>query len=66
MSDSHVVALGKLAGNPKFTPSKETGIHHATRKALVNQGLATVDASGDKIKITAAGRSAYRKASKAK
>lgn len=62
MSDSHIVALGKLLECTKFTSAKETGIHYATRKALVSRGYATTDASGDKIKITAAGRKAHSKA----
>lgn len=62
MSDSHVVALGKLKEFTKLTPVKETGIHYATRNALVIRGLAITDASGTKIKITAAGRKAHAKA----
>lgn len=62
LSDSHVVALGKISECTKFTPHKETGLHYATRKSLVNQGFATTDASGTKIKITATGRKAYAKA----
>lgn len=65
LSDSHVVALGKLKDHTKFTPAKETGIHFATRKSLAAAGLVATDATGDKIKITAAGRKAYQKASTA-
>lgn len=65
LSDSHVVALGKLKDHTKFTWAKETGIHFATQKALVARNFAILDATGNKIKITAAGRKAYQKASTA-
>ena len=65
LSDSHVVALGKIVDCTKFTAAKETGIHPATRKSLVSNGFAVTDTSGTKIKVTAAGRKAHAKAQKA-
>ena len=62
MSETQVVALGKLADFTKFTPNKEVGLHYKTREAFVQQGFAATDASGSKIKITSAGRKAYDKA----
>lgn len=62
LSDSQVVALGKIVECTKFTPNKETGLLYPTRKSLVSKGFAVVDASGTKIKITAAGRKAHAKA----
>ncbi len=63
LSDSHAVALGKLKDHTQFTPAKETGIHFATQKALVSRSFAVTDATGNKIKITAAGRKEYARAS---
>lgn len=62
MSETHVVALSTLADFPKLTPNKEVGLHHKTREALVQRGFAATDSIGTKIKITAAGRKALKKA----
>ena len=62
LSDSAMNGLGQLGKT--FEPISDKGIHHATRKTLVNNGLAICDASGLKIKITAQGSKALKQHSR--
>ncbi|MGP1680869.1 MAG: hypothetical protein ACTS8S_00890 [Giesbergeria sp.] len=59
LSSSAVLGLSRLGKT--FTPVTEVDTHPATRKSLVIKGLAVMDASGNKIKITAQGSKVLKK-----